>query len=169
MTTGTLSVEALLDKMGKDLQALLLQRQIEDPLVIGIHTGGVWLAERLHKQLNLEGPIGTLDISFYRDDFTQVGLNPKVKPSQLPCATEGRHILLVDDVIMSGRTIRAAMNELFDYGRPASVSLITLLDLQRRELPVQADVVGGTLSLGPNQMVKLSGPEPLQLEIRQRP
>jgi pyrimidine operon attenuation protein/uracil phosphoribosyltransferase len=109
-----------------------------------------------------------LDISFYRDDFTQVGINPRVQPSQLPCATEGRDILLVDDVIMSGRTIRAALNELFDYGRPASVSLITLLDLQRRELPIQPDVVGGTLALGPDQQVKLNGPDPLTLTIRQR-
>ena len=98
-----------------------------------------------------------------------MGLNPKVKPSQLPTATEGRHILLVDDVIMSGRTIRAAMNELFDYGRPASITLITLLDLQRRELPIQADVVGGTLTLGDNQLIKLTGPDPLTLEIRERP
>ncbi len=84
--------------------------------MIGIRTGGVWLAERLHQQLELQSPLGVMDISgFYRDDFTQVGINPKVQPTQLPCPTEGRHILLVDDVIMSGRTIRAALNELFDY------------------------------------------------------
>ncbi len=169
MTSGSPNVEALLEKMGQELQALIAQRNIEDPLMVGIHTGGVWLAERLHTQLGLESPLGVLDISFYRDDFTQVGLNPKVKPSQLPAATEGRHVLLVDDVILSGRTIRAAMNELFDYGRPASVTLITLLDLKRRELPIQADVVGGTLTLGADQVVKLTGPEPLELEIRNRP
>lgn len=168
MLSGTLSVEALLDKIGSETRALIEQRNITDPLMIGIRTGGVWLAERLHKQLGLESPLGMLDISFYRDDFTQVGLNPKVQPSQLPCAVEGRHILLVDDVVMTGRTIRAAMNELFDYGRPASVVLITLLDLQRRELPIQADVVGGTLALGPDQAVKLNGPDPLTLTIRQR-
>lgn len=169
MMSGSPSVDALLDKMGQELSALISQRNIDDPLMIGIHTGGVWLAERLHKQLGMEGPMGVLDISFYRDDFTKMGLNPKVKPSQLPTATEGRHILLVDDVIMSGRTIRAAMNELFDYGRPASITLITLLDLQRRELPIQADVVGGTLTLGDNQLIKLTGPDPLTLEIRERP
>lgn len=167
--SGSPSVDALLDKMGQELNALISQRKIDDPLMIGIHTGGVWLAERLHKQLGLEGPMGVLDISFYRDDFTKMGLNPKVKPSQLPTSTEGRHILLVDDVIMSGRTIRAAMNELFDYGRPASITLITLLDLQRRELPIQADVVGGTLTLGDDQLIKLTGPDPLTLEIRERP
>ncbi|GAB0153717.1 MULTISPECIES: bifunctional pyr operon transcriptional regulator/uracil phosphoribosyltransferase PyrR [Marinobacterium] len=168
MVSGTLSVDALLDKMASETRALITRRDLKDPLMIGIRTGGVWLAERLHRQLELTSPLGVLDISFYRDDFTQVGINPKVQPSQLPCATEGRDILLVDDVIMSGRTIRAALNELFDYGRPASVSLITLLDLQRRELPIQADVIGGTLALGPDQLVKLNGPEPLTLTIRQR-
>jgi pyrimidine operon attenuation protein/uracil phosphoribosyltransferase len=168
MVSGTLSVDALLDKMASETRALITRRDLKDPLMIGIRTGGVWLAERLHRQLELTSPLGVLDISFYRDDFTQVGINPKVQPSQLPCATVGRDILLVDDVIMSGRTIRAALNELFDYGRPASVSLITLLDLQRRELPIQADVIGGTLALGPDQLVKLNGPEPLTLTIRQR-
>ncbi|MBV0933299.1 bifunctional pyr operon transcriptional regulator/uracil phosphoribosyltransferase PyrR [Marinobacterium weihaiense] len=168
MVSGTLSVDALLDKMASETRALIAQRHLNDPLMIGIRTGGVWLAERLHRQLALTSPLGVMDISFYRDDFTQVGMNPKVQPTQLPCATEGRDILLVDDVIMSGRTIRAAMNELFDYGRPASVSLITLLDLQRRELPIQADVIGGTLALGPDQLVKLNGPDPLTLTIRQR-
>lgn len=168
MVSGTLSVDALLDKMASETRALIARRNLKDPLMIGIRTGGVWLAERLHRQLELTDPLGILDISFYRDDFTQVGINPKVQPSQLPCATEGRDLLLVDDVIMSGRTIRAALNELFDYGRPASVSLITLLDLQRRELPIQADVIGGTLALGPDQMVKLNGPDPLTLTIRQR-
>lgn len=168
MVSGTLSVDALLDKMTSETRALITRRNLKDPLMIGIRTGGVWLAERMHRELALASPLGVLDISFYRDDFTQVGMNPKVKPTQLPCPTEGRDILLVDDVIMSGRTIRAAMNELFDYGRPASVGLITLLDLQRRELPIQADVIGGTLALGPDQLVKLNGPDPLTLTIHQR-
>ncbi len=168
MVTGTLNVDILLDKMASELNTLLTHRQIDNPLVIGIRTGGIWIAERLHNALELDSPIGTLDISFYRDDFSQIGLNPKVQASQLPCPTEGRDIILVDDVIMSGRTIRAAMNELFDYGRPASVTLVTLLDLQRRELPIQADVYGGTLTLGPNQQIKLTGPEPLSLDIRQK-
>ncbi|SFF85131.1 bifunctional pyr operon transcriptional regulator/uracil phosphoribosyltransferase PyrR [Neptunomonas qingdaonensis] len=168
MVTGTLSVESLLDKMVSELKTLLIHRQIDDPLIIGIRTGGIWIAERLHTALALESPIGMLDISFYRDDFSQIGLHPKVQASQIPCATEGRDIVLVDDVIMSGRTIRAALNELFDYGRPSSVTLVTLLDLQRRELPIQADVYGSTMSLSPNQQVKLSGPDPLELEISQK-
>lgn len=168
MTSNALNADALLDKMKQGLQALLSQGHKPDPLMIGIHTGGAWLAEKLHKDLQITSPLGALDISFHRDDFDQSGLNPKVQPSNLPCSTEGRHILLVDDVIMSGRTIRAAMNELFDYGRPASVTLITLLDLQQRELPIQADIIGGTLAISADQTVKLTGPAPLALEIRNR-
>lgn len=168
MTSNALNADALLDKMQQELSAMLSQGKKPDPLMIGIHTGGVWLAERLHQALKIGSPLGVLDISFHRDDFEQSGLNPKVQPSKLPCPTEGRHVILVDDVIMSGRTIRAAMNELFDYGRPASVTLVTLLDLQQRELPIQADIIGGTLAISPDQAVKLTGPEPLALEIRNR-
>lgn len=169
MVSGVIKVDNLLEKIAADLATLIKAREIENPMMIGIRTGGVWLAERLHQQLDLTSPLGTLDISFYRDDFSRAGLNPKVQPSVLPNATEDRHIILVDDVIMSGRTIRAAMNELFDYGRPASITLVTLLDLNRRELPIQADITGDTLALEPDEQVKLSGPEPLSLEIRKKP
>lgn len=168
MTSNALNAIALYEKMRNELSALLAQGKKTDPLMIGIHTGGVWLAEKLHSDLEISTPLGVLDISFHRDDFEQSGLNPKIQQSHIPCSTEGRHIILVDDVIMSGRTIRAAMNELFDYGRPASVTLITLLDLQQRELPIQADIIGGTLAISPEQSVKLIGPEPLALEIRNR-
>lgn len=168
MTSNALNTNALYDKMRTELSALLAQGKRSDPLMIGIHTGGVWLAEKLHKDLEIAEELGVLDISFHRDDFEQSGLNPKVQQSKLPCPTEGRHIILVDDVIMSGRTIRAALNELFDFGRPSSVTLITLLDLQQRELPIQADIIGGTLAISPDQSVKLTGPEPLALEIRNR-
>ena len=87
-------------------------------------------------------------------------------PSALPFEIEGQHLVLIDDVLMSGRTIRAAMNELFDYGRPASVTLVCLLDLDAGELPISPDVVGATLSLAPQQRVKLSGPTPLELELQ---
>jgi pyrimidine operon attenuation protein/uracil phosphoribosyltransferase len=168
MTSNALNANALYEKMRNELSALLAQGKRPEPLMIGIHTGGVWLAEKLHNDLEIKEELGVLDISFHRDDFEQSGLNPKVQQSKLPCSTEGRHIVLVDDVIMSGRTIRAAMNELFDYGRPASVTLITLLDLQQRELPIQADIIGGTLAISPEQSVKLTGPEPLALEIRNK-
>ena len=93
-------------------------------------------------------------------------LHPQVRPSALPFEIEGQHLVLIDDVLMSGRTIRAAMNELFDYGRPASVTLVCLLDLDAGELPISPDVVGATLSLEPHQRVKLSGPTPLELELQ---
>ena len=125
------------------------------------------LADLLGKWLGLTEPRGELDISFYRDDFSRIGLNPRVRPSSLPFETEGRDILLIDDVIMSGRTIRAAMNEIFDYGRPASIMLATLIDLGARELPIQPDVTGKTLSLKTDQRVKLKGPDPLRLEFQE--
>ncbi|PYC23545.1 bifunctional pyr operon transcriptional regulator/uracil phosphoribosyltransferase PyrR [Aquipseudomonas alcaligenes] len=158
--------QQLLPRMAADLKALLARRGVAQAHFIGIRTGGVWVAEALLRELGLEQPLGTLDVSFYRDDFTRSGLHPQVKPSQLPFEIEDQHLVLVDDVLMSGRTIRAALNELFDYGRPASVTLVSLLDLDARELPIHADVLGATLALAPEQRVKLSGPAPLTLELQ---
>jgi len=134
--------------------------------MVGIHTGGVWIAEHLHRQLQIEEALGSLDISFYRDDFTRIGMNPVVKPSQLPFSIDDRHIILVDDVLHTGRTIRAALNELFDYGRPASIILATLIERGGRELPIQANVVGRHIQLNPGEHIKLSGPDPLTLEVQ---
>ena len=136
------------------------------PAMVGIHTGGVWIAEHLHRQLGIDEPLGSLDISFYRDDFTRIGMNPVVKPSQLPFSIDDRHIILVDDVLHTGRTIRAALNELFDYGRPASIILATLIERGGRELPIQANVVGRHIDLNPGEHIKLSGPDPLTLEVQ---
>lgn len=158
-------VAPLLEQMGKEIHNKILDKLPRQPAMVGIHTGGAWLAKQLHLQLSLKQPLGLMDISFYRDDFHGKGLNPKVQPSELPFTVEDQHIILVDDVIMSGRTIRAALNELFDYGRPASVSLVALVDLARRELPFQPDVVGINMDLNPEQRVKLSGPEPLSLTL----
>lgn len=166
--TSLINVESVLDAMAEDIKAVMAQRQVQDPVLVGIRTGGVWLADYLHKKLGLREALGELDISFYRDDFTRIGLNPTVRPSRLPFETEGRHVILVDDVIMSGRTIRAAMNELFDYGRPASIILAALIDLGARELPIQPDVVGRRMQLGRDQQVKLRGPGNLSLELRQK-
>ena len=104
------------------------ERRIEAPLIAGIYTGGAWIAERLHTLLELTEPLSMLDISFYRDDFTRIGVNPQVRPSRLPVSIDDRHIVLVDDVLNTGRTIRAALNEIFDYGRPASIMLATLVE-----------------------------------------
>ncbi|UZJ60749.1 bifunctional pyr operon transcriptional regulator/uracil phosphoribosyltransferase PyrR [Pseudomonas sp. KU26590] len=156
----------LISQMAIDLNAHLNQRGIQEPRFIGIRTGGVWVAQALLDALNIESPLGTLDVSFYRDDFSQNGLHPQVRPSELPFEIEGQHLVLIDDVLMSGRTIRAALNELFDYGRPASVTLVSLLDLDAADLPIRPNVTGATLSLGPNERVKLSGPTPLTLELQ---
>ena len=135
--------------------------------MIGIHTGGVWIAEALHKALGLQQPLGTLNISFYRDDFTRIGIHPQVQPSNLPFAIDDQHIVLVDDVLHTGRTIRAALNEIFDYGRPASVILVTLVDRGGRELPIAADIIGVQMTLAEHQHVKLTGPDQLRLELQE--
>ncbi len=157
--------DQLLEKLSDDLGKLLTARKIDDPLMVGIHTGGAWIASTLHAKLGISQPLATLDISFYRDDFSRIGMNPKVKPSNLPPQVEDKHIILVDDVLQTGRTIRAAMNEIFDYGRPASITLVCLVDRSGRELPIQADIIGQHLQLKPEQHIKLSGPEPLEFVI----
>lgn len=156
----------LIRQMATDLSAHLHKRGVSDPRFIGIRTGGVWVAQELLKTMGRDEPLGTLDVSFYRDDFSQNGLHPQVRPSELPFEIEGQHLVLIDDVLMSGRTIRAALNELFDYGRPASVTLVSLLDLDAGELPIRPNVVGATLSLAANERVKLTGPAPLALELQ---
>ncbi len=163
--------DELLPQLAKQIRTLLKNNAIDNPLMVGIHTGGVWLATRLHQQLNqseviFAEPLATLDISFYRDDFSRIGINPKVKPSQLPPDVENRHIILVDDVLHTGRTIRAAMNELFDYGRPASITLVVLCERCGRELPLQADLVGTHLTLNEDEHIKLTGPEPLAFKLQ---
>lgn len=137
------------------------------PLLVGIESGGAWVAEALNAKLETPLPLGTLNPAFYRDDFDTRGLKATVTPSKLPFEVDGQHIVLVDDVLMTGRTIRAAMNELFDFGRPASISLVVLFDIGHRELPIRADICGETLALPPHQRVELRGPSPLIAEIRE--
>ena len=159
-------IETLLEGMTQQLQTHLEIHQVEDPLMIGIHTGGVWIAEQLHRRLGLQQPLGTLDISFYRDDFSRIGINPEVKPSNLPFDVEDRNIILVDDVLQSGRTIRAALNEIFDYGRPARVILAVLLERSGHELPIRADITGKHINLAADEQVKLTGPDNMSLSIQ---
>ena len=127
----------------------------ENIVLVGVRTGGVWLAQRLHQALALTKPLGILDISFYRDDFDRIGLHPKVKPSEIPFEVVDSHIILVDDILYTGRTIRAAINELFDYGRPASIRLAILVDRGERELPIAAQYVGIELALPSGKMLNL--------------
>lgn len=160
-----LDVDALID----DIAARLAQRidalGLDDAALIGIRTGGVWLAERLHAILAPATPLGELNIAFYRDDFSRIGMHPTVEPSQLPFDVTDRHLVLVDDILYTGRTVRAAMNEIFDYGRPRSVSLAVLVDRGGRELPIDAHVYGARITLPAGEHVKLLGPDPLRLEI----
>lgn len=153
----------------KGLAAKINQRlqsdNIQNAVMIGIHTGGVWVATQLHQLLKLKQPLGSLNISFYRDDFTRIGMHPQVEPSMLPFNVDDQNIILVDDVLHTGRTVRAALNEIFDYGRPASVLLATLIDRPGHELPIQADIVGQFVDLTPQQHIKLAGPNPLHIEV----
>ena len=127
-----------------------------ETVLVGIHTGGVWVAERLHKTLGVILPPGKLAVTLHRDDFSKIGLHPQKKSTEMPFEIDGRHILLVDDVLNTGRTLRAALNELFDFGRPASVKLAVLVDRGRRELPFAADYIGATMALDAGQELVLS-------------
>jgi len=165
MNPDHIDIPELIERLAEQLQAVIAQRQLKDPLMIGIRTGGVWIAERLHEHLQIPEPLGLLDISFYRDDFSQIGMNPKVKPSQLPTQLEGRDIILVDDVFYTGRTIRAALNEIFDYGRPRQIVLTVLIERDGKEIPLSPDCVGIKIQLDAGQRIKLTGPEPLGVHI----
>ena len=123
--------------------------------LVGIHTGGAWIAEWLHRELGVKQPLGSIDVAFYRDDYNQRGLHKGAKTSNIPFDVEGAHIVIVDDVLYTGRTIRAALNELFDYGRPARVDLAVLADRGGRELPIAATWCAQVLTLPPSQTLVL--------------
>jgi pyrimidine operon attenuation protein / uracil phosphoribosyltransferase len=123
--------------------------------LVGIYTGGVWIAERLHRILGLTTPIGTIDVAFYRDDYKKTGLRAGVRPSDIPFKVEDAEIILVDDVLYTGRTIRAAMNEIFDYGRPTSIRLAALVDRGGRQLPVCPQFVGAAVDVALDQTIEL--------------
>jgi pyrimidine operon attenuation protein / uracil phosphoribosyltransferase len=127
----------------------------ENTVLVGIHSGGAWIARRLCELLGLSGEIGLIDVSFYRDDFGEKGLHPQVKPTSIPFEVEGRSLILVDDVLYTGRTTRAAINEIFDYGRPASVKLAVLADRGGRELPIYAEFCTWQVELAPGEELVL--------------
>lgn len=166
MPTQTLNIDVLLDQLESAIRQQIDSRQLDNPILIGIHSGGAWIAKHMHQRLGIQEPLGLLDITFYRDDFSQIGMHPKVKPSQLPCHVEGRNIILIDDVFYTGRTIRAALNEIFDYGRPNQVVLAVLIERNGRQIPLQPDCYGAHVELPDGQRIKLSGPEPLGIDIQ---
>ncbi len=166
-------IDALLDEMAHGLRTCLPATSHPPVALVGIHTGGVWIARELHARLRdmlaVEEQTGSLDITFYRDDFSRVGVSPQVRPSHLPFSLDERPVILVDDVLYTGRTIRAALGELFDYGRPSLVRLAVLVDRCCHELPVRADVAGARISPAPGEHIKLAGPRPLEVHLRRDP
>jgi pyrimidine operon attenuation protein / uracil phosphoribosyltransferase len=135
------------EKMCEQLVAELKPLIGPKSAMVGLYTGGAWLAERLHQRLAMQTPLGLMDIAFYRDDYAARGLKHDPKRTKIPFDVNGRELLLVDDVLYSGRTVRAAMNELFDYGRPASISLVVLADRGGRQLPICAQYLGAKVEV----------------------
>ena len=127
-----------------------------DAGMVGIYTGGAWVAERLHRALGLATPLGHLAVTLHRDDFARIGLHRESRRSQIPFGVEGREIVLVDDVLHTGRTIRAALNELFDFGRPKAVRLAVLTTRGTRELPISPDYLGAAIEVKPDEDLVLS-------------
>jgi pyrimidine operon attenuation protein / uracil phosphoribosyltransferase len=128
----------------------------KDAGIVGIYTGGAWVAERLHRALGIAAPLGMLAVTLHRDDFGRIGLHRESRRSQIPFAVDGREIILVDDVLHTGRTVRAALNELFDFGRPRAVRLAVLADRGGRELPIRADFLGAEVEVGADEELVLS-------------
>jgi pyrimidine operon attenuation protein/uracil phosphoribosyltransferase len=127
-----------------------------DAAFVGIYSGGAWIADRLAEMIPGEHPVGYIDVSFYRDDFARSGLKAGAKRSELPFDVEGATIILVDDVLYTGRSVRAAINELFDYGRPARIELAVLVDRGGRELPIEATYCGARLAVARNLSLVLA-------------
>lgn len=136
-----------------------------DAKFVGIYSGGAWLAERLAQMIPGEHPLGYIDVSFYRDDFGSKGLKPEVKRTALPFEVEGATIVLVDDVLYTGRSVRAAINELFDFGRPARIELAVLVDRGGRELPIEATYTGARLAVARDVSIVLSRDAEGRLEL----
>lgn len=152
MSTLSLDAEALYAELRTGVRGLMHP----DALLVGVWSGGAWLAERLQADLALPGEHGVISSALHRDDFGQRGMAAGVDATRLPFEIEGRHIVLVDDVLYTGRTIRAVINELFDFGRPASVTLAVLVDRGGRELPIQAAYAAARLALPAGQRLSLA-------------
>jgi pyrimidine operon attenuation protein/uracil phosphoribosyltransferase len=165
MTTPLPDVEQLLESLIQQIRGNIKP----DTGIIGIYTGGVWVAERLHAALGSAVPMGTIDIAFYRDDYGRRGLQGSVKPSDIQFDVNDRDIVLVDDVLYTGRTIRAAMNELFDYGRPGRVMLAALVDRGGRQLPIEPQFVGAEVTVPDNELVSLQREDSGSLQLSLRP
>ena len=151
MTTLHLDAEALYGDLLARVRPLLQPESV----LVGIWSGGAWLAERLHRDLGLAGRHGVISSTLHRDDYGSRGLAATTDATSLPFEIEGRHVLLIDDVLYTGRTVRAVINELFDFGRPASVGLAVLVDRGGRELPIEPAVSASRIVLPRHQRLAL--------------
>jgi pyrimidine operon attenuation protein / uracil phosphoribosyltransferase len=154
ITTLNLDAEALYGALRQGVRGLL--GPVPDAVLVGIWSGGAWLAARLHADLGLPGEPGVLSSALHRDDFSERGMAAGGGSTKLPFAIEGQRILLIDDVLYTGRTIRAAINELYDFGRPASVALAVLVDRGGRELPIEPAFAAVRIALAPAQRLSLA-------------
>jgi pyrimidine operon attenuation protein / uracil phosphoribosyltransferase len=152
MTTLSLDAEALYAQLRSGVRPLLR----DDTSLVGIWSGGAWLAQRLQADLALPGEHGVISTALHRDDFDKRGLASTADATRLPFSIDGRHVLLIDDVLYTGRTIRAAINELFDFGRPASVQLAVLVDRGARELPIEPAFAAARVALAQSQRLSLA-------------
>lgn len=167
MTSETLDAEAIYRALRDAIAAGLAKTPGRQPHVIGIHSGGAWIAERLHRDLALPTPLGTLSSAFHRDDYGhRRGLPAEMKATELPFEIGGADIILVDDILYTGRTVRAALNELFDYGRPARVELAVLLDRGGRELPIDARYCGAVHPLSSERNFVLTRTDDARFSLR---
>ena len=151
MSTLAIDAEALYRELLRGTQQICRA----DTRLVGITSGGAWMAERLQKDMGFAGQHGTISSAMHRDDFAQRGLAAGGQTT-LPFDVNGAHILVLDDVLYTGRTLRAVINELFDYGRPASVQLAVMVDRGGRELPIQADFAAARVTLAANQSLTLA-------------
>jgi pyrimidine operon attenuation protein/uracil phosphoribosyltransferase len=153
MTTGPLpDAESALAELIERMRPAVAH----DAAFVGIYSGGAWLAERLAQAIPGNHALGFIDVSFYRDDYATAGLKGGTKRSELPFDVSGASIVLIDDVLYTGRSVRAAINELFDFGRPASIELAVLVDRGGRELPIEPTYAGTRLAVASDQNVVLS-------------
>ena len=152
MNVSLPDAEALIEALAGQMRG----RISTDAALVGVYTGGVWVAERLHAALGIRQPLGVLAVTLHRDDFGRIGLHPESRSSRIPFDVDGREVILVDDVLHTGRTVRAALNELFDFGRPAAVRLAVLADREGRELPVCGDFVGAHVEVPGDEQLVLS-------------
>ncbi len=165
---NSVEIAALLDNMAETI-AQDHQNNLQSCLLFGLETGGVWIAQALHERLGLSSELGIINVHFHRDDFGQRGLHPSVGASHVPEPVDEQNIILVDDILYTGRTIKAALHEIFDYGRPASVKLAVLIDRGGRELPIQPDYYGARWQVDAKQNLNLKGPAELNLNLVENP